>query len=572
VCRRILVSHHDAEDAFQATFLVLVRKAASILPREAVASWLHGVAQKTALKTRAATARRKTHECQSMELPEVVAAEKGPDRDLLALLEEELSRLPDSYRAVVVLCDLEERTRKEAARQLGVPEGTVAGRLSRARELLASRLARRGLSLPGTALGSLLALSPGPSVPEGLLPATARLGAASASVPGENVVALAEGVLKAMFVSRLKMAALVLGLAVLVSSAAVGSQLLPSTEPGTYRANPPARPAPGQAAKPAPRKKEERLQATGSVLVHPLMQDWTSRYHADRGIQVDYQATGSGAAIRQVTEGLVDFGCTDLPLTDKQLKAARDKGTEVIHVPLCGRAVVLAYNLPGVARLVLSGRALVDVYRGKITRWNDPALVGLNPTVKLPNLPIVVAYRSDTSSSTSLLTDYFVKIDAQAWTAGRGTVVRFPVGTGHKGPDGMIRFIERNQGAIGYLEWSQALPNKVPFAQLVNSAGQAIPCSAKSVKAAAAAARVPDDLRYSLTSSGSKEAYPIAGTVWAIVPSPQANNSKTRLVRDFLAWSIHDGQKLAEKRHCVPLPEEIVKLIDRKLKQLEGSK
>jgi RNA polymerase sigma factor (sigma-70 family) len=233
--RRVLRNYHDAEDAFQVTFLVLVRRAASVVPREMVANWLYGVAHRTARKARAAAARRKGRERQVTEMPEPAAAEQGPWRDLRPLLDEELSRLPDKYRAVLVLCDLEGKTRKEAARQLGVPDGTVAGRLARARTMLAKRLARRGLALSGGALAVVLAQNVAPAgVPASVASATitaASLVAAgqalAAGVISARVAALTQGVLKAMLPNKLRgvLVALVLVAAVLVGG---GGRLLPT--------------------------------------------------------------------------------------------------------------------------------------------------------------------------------------------------------------------------------------------------------------------------------------------------------------------------------------------------------
>jgi len=223
VCRRTLRSHHDAEDAFQATFLVLVRKAASIVPRELVANWLYGVARQTALKARATAARRRGRERQVTEMAEPAAGEQDLWRDLQPLLDEELSRLSDRYRAVVVLCDLEGKTRKEAARQLGVPEGTVAGRLARARTLLAKRLAQRGVTLSGGALAAVLAQKAAAAVPASVVSSTIKAAsvfaagpAAATGVISVKVAVLTEGVLKAMLFRNLKTASAVLLAVVLV--------------------------------------------------------------------------------------------------------------------------------------------------------------------------------------------------------------------------------------------------------------------------------------------------------------------------------------------------------------------
>jgi RNA polymerase sigma factor (sigma-70 family) len=236
VCRRVLRNYHDAEDAFQATFLVLVRKATSIVPREMVANWLYGVAHQTALKARTTAAKRKGRERQVTQMPEPAAAEQDLWRDLRPLLDQELSRLPDKYRVAIVLCDLEEKPRKEVARQLGVPEGTVAGRLARARVMLAKRLAQRGVALSGGALAVVLSQNvASPGVPTSVMSSTIK--AASLLAAGQaagmisvKVAALTEGVLNTMFLTKLKTATAVL-LVMAVGIAGVGAGgLLHQTE------------------------------------------------------------------------------------------------------------------------------------------------------------------------------------------------------------------------------------------------------------------------------------------------------------------------------------------------------
>ncbi len=259
VCRRVLRNHHDAEDAFQATFLVLVRKAASVVPKEMVANWLYGVAHQTALKARATTARRRTRERQVTQMPEPAVTEPDLWHDLQPLLDQELSRLPDKYRVALVLCDLDGKTRKEAARQLGVPEGTVAARLARGRVLLAKRLARHGLAVSGGSLAALLAQNAASaSAPSAVVSSTIKAAslfaagqAAATGVISVKVAALTEGVLKAMFLTKLKLATVALGIAGLLASGVLVASLCAE----------PAKPARALAepaeAKPADEKKPQ---------------------------------------------------------------------------------------------------------------------------------------------------------------------------------------------------------------------------------------------------------------------------------------------------------------------------
>jgi phosphate transport system substrate-binding protein len=272
-----------------------------------------------------------------------------------------------------------------------------------------------------------------------------------------------------------------------------------------------------------------------------------------------------------MTKKEVDFGCSDAPLNEEQLKTAEESGGEVVHIPLCMGAIVPAYNLPDAPELVFSGPVLMNIYLGKIKKWNDPALVKLNPGKNLPKLDISVAYRSDSSGSTYILTDYFMKIDDQAWSPRRGTSIAFPVGTGSKGTDGVAGFVKQTEGAIGYVELIYALKNKIPYGSVINAKGKAIKGDMKSVTAAAATAEIPDDLRYSITNAPGEDAYPIAGTVWAIVFTKQPAK-KAEPLREFLTWITHDGQKHVEKLHYAPLPEKVVKKIDAKLAKITAGK
>ncbi|MFO0926665.1 MAG: phosphate ABC transporter substrate-binding protein PstS [Gemmataceae bacterium] len=309
-----------------------------------------------------------------------------------------------------------------------------------------------------------------------------------------------------------------------------------------------------------------RLQGAGSTFVDPIMQEWANQYEREKQVQVNYQSKGSGAGIKMMTGKEVDFGCSDAPLDDKQLAAAKEAGGEVLHIPLCMGAIVPAYNLPEAPDLTFSGQVLIDIYLGKIKKWNDPAIQALNRDKALPDRAIAPAYRSDSSGSTYILTDYFTKVNKQAWTPGRGTAIEWPagVGIGRKGNDGVAGFVKETAGAIGYIELIYALKNKIPFAAVVNTAGKPVRADLQSVTAAAATAEIPDDLRYSITTAPGANAYPIAGTVWALVYANQPSD-RAGLVTDFLRWATHDGQKATETLHYAPLPAALVKKIDAKL-------
>jgi phosphate transport system substrate-binding protein len=315
------------------------------------------------------------------------------------------------------------------------------------------------------------------------------------------------------------------------------------------------------------------INGAGSTFVEPMMQEWASIYDKEKGIHVNYQGKGSSSGIGEMTEKRIDFGCSDAPFNDEQLATAKKNGGDVVHIPLCMGAIVPAYNLPGDLDIVFSGDTLIDIYVGKITDWNDEALKKLNPKIadRLPSKKISVAYRSEGSGSTYILTDYFTKVNKTAWTPGRGTAIKFPVGTGSKGTDGVAGYVKATEGAIGYIELIYALKNDIKFGAVVNGAGKTIKADLKSVTAAAATAEIPDDLRYSITNAPGDEAYPIAGTVWAIVYVKQPAD-KMQPVVDFLRWATHVGQKHCEKLHYAALPEGLVKKIDEKLKMVEAAK
>ncbi len=307
-----------------------------------------------------------------------------------------------------------------------------------------------------------------------------------------------------------------------------------------------------------------RLDGAGSTFVEPMMQEWAEKYNGAKGVAINYQGKGSGAGIKGMTSQDVHFGCSDAPLNDEQIEICKERNGEVLHVPLCMGAIVLAYNLKDLPDLVFDGKTLIGIFSGAITSWDHEAIAKLNPGKTLPKLKITVARRSDASGSTYILTDYFTKVDKAAWKPGRGTEIKWPVGTGAKGTDGVAALVKQTEGTIGYVEMIYALDNKIPFGQVINSKGKAVKAEMKSVTAAAAAADIPDDLRYSITDPPGEDAYPIAGTVWAIVYVKQPAAVAQRL-KDFLWWVTHDGQRLTDKLHYAPLPAALVKKIEAKL-------
>jgi phosphate ABC transporter phosphate-binding protein len=319
---------------------------------------------------------------------------------------------------------------------------------------------------------------------------------------------------------------------------------------------------------------EKRISGAGSTFVYPMMSKWSDEYDKTKKVKANYQSIGSGGGIKQMIEKTVDFGCTDGPMNDEQLNEAKEKGGEVVHVPLVMGAVVPAYNVKGVDDLTFSGTVLADIFLGKIKKWNDEAIQDLNPKAKLPDKDIVVVHRSDGSGTTYIWVDYLAKVsDAWREKVGVATSVKWPVGDGEKGNEGVANRVKSTDGALGYIELIYALQNDIKFGKVKNKAGEAITADLKSVTAAGDASlkNIRDDLRYSITDAEGKESYPISGTVWAVVYVNQPAD-KGQVVVDFLRWCLHDGQKLCDDLHYSKLPAGLVEKADKKLDMIKTGK
>lgn len=316
-----------------------------------------------------------------------------------------------------------------------------------------------------------------------------------------------------------------------------------------------------------------RLNAGGSTFVNPMMTKWADLYEKQKGAKVDYSATGSGNGIQQMISKTIDFGCTDAPLNDEQLKKAQGTGGAVVHVPLVMGGLVPAYNLPDVSMpLKFSGPALADIYLGKIKKWNDAPLQSLNPDVKLPDLDIAVVYRSDGSGSTYIWTDYLSKVSPEfEKTIGKATSVKWPTGIGQKGTEGVAGHVGRTPGAIGYVELLYALKQNIKYGAVQNKDGQFVQANLESVTAAADSflTEIPDDLRYSLTNVAGPKSYPISGTVWAVLYADQTNNPNGKELVEFLRWVLHDGQAQAADLHYARIPPGLVERVDKKLTEVK---
>jgi phosphate ABC transporter phosphate-binding protein len=314
---------------------------------------------------------------------------------------------------------------------------------------------------------------------------------------------------------------------------------------------------------------QERLNIGGATFIYPMMSKWSTEYKAAKGVAVNYNSTGSGAGIQQMIAKNYEFGCSDAPLTDEQLKKAKEAGGDVVHIPLAMGAVVPTYNLEGVSKPVrFTGEVLADIFLGNIKKWNDKRLQELQEEgVTLPDQEIAVVHRSDGSGTTHIFADFLAKKSPQ-WKKkpGVSTSLTWPVGVGHNGNEGVAGYVNRTPGALGYNELIYAVQNKIKYGLVKNKAGKYILGDLKSVTAAADAslANIPDDLRYSLTDPPGDDSYPISGTNWAIVYVKQTPEQGKRIV-GFLRWVTHEGQQYCEGLHFARLPQSLVGRLEKKL-------
>lgn len=302
------------------------------------------------------------------------------------------------------------------------------------------------------------------------------------------------------------------------------------------------------------------INGAGATFPYPIYSKWFDEYHkAHPDLHINYQSQGSGAGIRQLLSGTVDFGASDGPMTDEQLAQAK---VPVLHFPTVLGAVVPMYNNPGVsAELNFTPDALAGIYLGTITKWNDPAIAGANANVNLPSNDIVVVHRSDGSGTTYIWTDYLSKVSA-GWKSkvGYGTSVNWPVGLGGKGNEGVSGLVKETPNAIGYVELIYAIQNKMPYGRVRNAAGSFMKADLNGVTAAAAAAAksMPDDFRVSITNPDGKTAYPISSFTWLLIPTQIPDAAKRDALKGFLKWMMTDGQKFAEPLAYAKLPKEVV--------------
>jgi phosphate transport system substrate-binding protein len=318
-----------------------------------------------------------------------------------------------------------------------------------------------------------------------------------------------------------------------------------------------------------PAVAQTTLNGAGATFPYPMYSKWFSEYHKlHPEIQINYQSIGSGGGIRQVINGTVDFGASDGPMTDDMLKEAK---TRILHMPTVLGADVPAYNIPGVtAELKFTPEALAGIFLGKITKWNDKAITSANSGVNLPDRDIIVVHRSDGSGTTYIWTDYLSKISPE-WQSqvGTGTSVKWPIGLGGKGNEGVAGSIRQLQGSIGYVELIYAVQNNINYGSVKNTAGNFVKASLESVTAAAASApKMPADFRVSITNAPGKDAYPISSFTWLLIPAQSKDAAKGRILADFLNWMVTDGQKMTAGLSYAPLPESVVQKEKDAIKQV----
>jgi len=312
------------------------------------------------------------------------------------------------------------------------------------------------------------------------------------------------------------------------------------------------------------------LNGAGATFPNPMYSKWFAEYsklHSD--VQINYQPIGSGGGIRQVTAGTVDFGASDMPMTDKQLQDAKFK---ILNIPTVLGAVVPAYNIPGVTGEVkFTPEVLAGIFLGKITRWNDKAITSVNPDINFPDKEIIVVHRSDGSGTSFIFTDYLSKVSPD-WKAqvGADTSVKWPVGMGGKGNEGVSGLVHQLSGSVGYVELIYAVQQKIPYGVVRNSAGNFVKGSLESVTAAAASApKMPPDFRVSITNAPGKEAYPIASFTWLLIPNPSKDPNKGKILHDFLGWMATDGQQMTSALTYAPLPDNVVAKVKEAIKQVK---
>ena len=315
----------------------------------------------------------------------------------------------------------------------------------------------------------------------------------------------------------------------------------------------------------------QSINAAGATFPDPIYEKWFHEYNQMHpAIKINYQPIGSGGGISHLTDGTVDFGASDMPMKDAQITAMK---IHPLHFPTVLGGIVMIYNLKGVPQeLKFTGPMIADIYLGKITKWNDPAIAKENPGVKLPKDDIVVVHRAEASGTTFVFCDYLSKVSPD-WKkrVGADTSVKWPAGTGQPKNDGVAGLVKQTPGAIGYVELIYALQEKIPYGQLKNSAGVYLKATLESVTAAAAsvAKNMPADFRVSITNEPGKDAYPISTFTWMLIPTQIQDGAKKKAIVDFLHWMLTDGQKYCAGLGYAPLPSQVVAKEEKQIAQIK---
>ena len=314
----------------------------------------------------------------------------------------------------------------------------------------------------------------------------------------------------------------------------------------------------------------QNLNGAGATFPYPIYSKWFSQYSdAHPGVKINYQSLGSGAGIRQVTAGTVDFGASDSPMSDEQLAGSKVK---LVHIPTVLGAVVPIFNLNGISDLKFAPDVLADIYLGRISNWNDARIAKDNPGVKLPDQAIFIVHRADGSGTTFIFTDYLSKV-SKDWltTVGKGAPSpNWPVGIGAKGNEGVASMVRQMNGSIGYVELIYALQNKIQYGYVRNAAGNWLQATTQGVSEAAASAKnIPADYRVSITNAPGKDAYPISSFTWLLIPTQPQNAANGRVIKDFLQWMLDHGEEEASSLYYAPLPAPVAARVKATVAQLK---
>jgi len=314
----------------------------------------------------------------------------------------------------------------------------------------------------------------------------------------------------------------------------------------------------------------QNLNGAGATFPNPIYSKWFYEFSQQKStVKINYQPIGSGGGIRQVSDGIVDFGATDGPMTDEQIQSAKVK---TVHIPTVLGAVVPVYNLPGVNKeLNFSGEVLAAIYLGQITKWNDPRIAKDNPGVNLPSDSIIPVYRADGSGTTYIYSDFLGKVSKDWQTrVGKGTSVKWPTGLGQKGNEGVAGMVRQTPRTIGYVELIYALQNKMQFGTVKNAAGLFVKASTQGVTDAAASVKdIPADYRVSITNAPGASAYPISSFTWLLIPIHSSDAAKGQILKDFLLWMLARGQAEASALSYAPLPQSIQSRIKASIAHLQ---